>query len=106
MQNLHREWEAIYLQKGEHIDISDIDSGVECALGKFADGTKLRGAINTLKGWDANQTGWAAGPGEPREVQYIQVQGLHLHQGNPRYQYKLERMVHGPAKKRLGVGWI
>ena len=34
---------------------SDINSGIECILSKFADGTKLCDVIDTPEGWDATQ---------------------------------------------------
>jgi len=45
------------------------------------------------------------GPGEPHEIQHIQVQGLHLAGGSPCYQQRLGsvRMEHSPAKKDLGA---
>ncbi|GAB0204363.1 hypothetical protein GRJ2_002901900 [Grus japonensis] len=38
-----------------NIFVSDVDSGMECTLSKFANNTKLCGAVNTLEGRDAVQ---------------------------------------------------
>ncbi|PKU32880.1 rna-directed dna polymerase from mobile element jockey-like [Limosa lapponica baueri] len=38
-----------------NIFVSNIDSGIECTLSKFAVDTKLCGAVNKLDGWDAIQ---------------------------------------------------
>ena len=35
--------------------VRDMDSGIECALSKFDDNTKLSGAVNALEGRDAVQ---------------------------------------------------
>ena len=40
-----------------NIFVGDMDSGIECTLSKFADDTKLCGAVNTLEGRDVPSRG-------------------------------------------------
>jgi len=84
-----------------NIFINDIDSGVECNFSKFADHTKLWGAVNMPKGWDAIQRDLD----RLEQLSKAKWKVLYLDQGNPHYQYKLgdERIEHSPAEKDLGV---
>lgn len=73
--------------------INNTDEGIECILSKFEDDTKLRDAVDSLERWNDIQTyldklkKWANG--NLRRFNRIRYKVVHLHQGNPQYQYKL-----------------
>ena len=89
-----------------NIFVSHTDSGIERTLSKFADNTKLCGAVDMLEGRDAVQRDlerWAHV--NLMKFNRAKCKVLHMGQGNPKHRYRLddEWIESSPAGKDLGV---
>ncbi|GAB0191168.1 mitochondrial enolase superfamily member 1 [Grus japonensis] len=92
-----------------NIFVSNMESGIECTLSKFADDTKLCGVVDTLEGRDATQRDldrlerWA----RANCMKFNKAKGkdLHVGQGNSKHDYRLgeEWIESSPEEKDLGV---
>jgi len=87
-----------------NIFVSDRDSKIECTLSKFANDTKLCGAVNTLEGRDAIQRDpdrlerWACE--NLMKFNKAKCKVLHMGQGNPKHREWIES---SPEEKDFGV---
>uniref|UniRef100_A0A8B9FW93 Reverse transcriptase domain-containing protein n=1 Tax=Amazona collaria TaxID=241587 RepID=A0A8B9FW93_9PSIT len=92
-----------------NIFVSDMDSGIECALSKFADDTKLCGSVDTLEGRNDIQRDfdtlvrWA--DANLMKFNYTKRKVLHLGWSNPRHSSRLgrEEIQSSSVEKDLGV---
>ncbi|GAB0177038.1 cAMP-dependent protein kinase inhibitor alpha [Grus japonensis] len=92
-----------------NIFVSNMDSGMEHTFSKFADDTKLCGAVNTLEGRDAVQRDldrlerWA----RVNRMKFNKAKSkvLHMGQGNSKHNYRLGRewTENSPEEEDLGV---
>ncbi|PKU42337.1 rna-directed dna polymerase from mobile element jockey- hypothetical protein [Limosa lapponica baueri] len=92
-----------------NIFVSDMDNGIECMVSKFANDTKLQGAVNTLEGRDAIQRDlgrletWACA--NLTRFNKAKCKVPHVGWGNPKHKYRLGRkcIERSSEEKDLGM---
>jgi len=92
-----------------NIFVSNMDSGTECTLSKFADDTKLCGVVDMLERRDTIQRDldrlerWVCM--NCMKFNTAKCKVLHVGQGNPKHKYRLggEWLKSSPEEKDLGV---
>jgi len=92
-----------------NIFVSDMDSGIECTLRKFAENIKLCGAVDTLEGRDAIQRNldrlerWARE--NLTKFNKAKCKVVLMARGNPKHKYRLGRewIESSSDKKDSGV---
>jgi len=86
------------------IFVSDMGSGIECTVSKFADVSKLCGAVNKLEGMDAIQRDWTGWRGQARvNLEVQQGQGQGPAHGSGQFQAQIQT---GWRMDREGLGGV